>query len=152
MQALDTGGAFVGWGGLQPVFTEFDSAGETVFDARFRAPGVESYRAYRFPWSAAPAENPRAVARATGSDTAVSVSWNGSTEVARWRVRAPDGIAATRRRTGFETTLVLRARVRTITVEGLDATGRVLAKASPVAVVRSGSESRQTRARAPSRR
>ena len=42
-------GAFVGWGGMQPFFTEFDSSGQATFDAAFAAEGVESYRAYALP-------------------------------------------------------------------------------------------------------
>jgi hypothetical protein len=139
MQALAGGGAFVGWGGLRPFFTEFDAAGRMVFDARFRAAGVESYRAYRAPWSAAPAEAPRATARATKAGTVVSMSWNGATAVARWRVRAPGGIATTRPRAGFETTIRLKGKPPTVVVEALDTSGRPLATAKPVMVSRSTS-------------
>ena len=133
MQALPGGGAFVGWGGLQPVFTEFDADGRAVFDARFRAPVVESYRAYRLPWSAAPAERPRAVARSTRSGTVVSASWNGATAVARWRVRAA-GDAVTRPRSGFETKLRLPGRHRAVVVDALDSSGRLLATTTRVPV------------------
>ncbi|MFE9451936.1 arylsulfotransferase family protein [Streptomyces sp. NPDC006739] len=47
-QPLSGGGKFVGWGSL-PYFSEFNSSGEAVFKARFPT-GVNSYRAYRFPW------------------------------------------------------------------------------------------------------
>ncbi len=140
MQALDGGGAFVGWGGLQPWFTEFDAGGRTVFAARFRPPGVESYRAYRLPWSATPAGRPRAAARATRSGTVVSMSWNGATAVARWRVRAPGGSSASRRRTGFETTIRIPRKVRAVAVEALDAAGRRLGPAARAAVSSGASE------------
>jgi hypothetical protein len=47
-QSLENGNQFVGWGAL-PYFSEFDSSGQLVFDARF-PDGVNSYRAYRLPW------------------------------------------------------------------------------------------------------
>lgn len=42
------GRTFVGWGAL-PYLTEFDARGAVVFSAEFPA-GVNTYRAYRFPW------------------------------------------------------------------------------------------------------
>jgi hypothetical protein len=135
MQRLDGDGAFIGWGGLQPEFSEFDRAGRLVFDARFAADGVETYRAYRMPWRATPARPPRAVANATGGVTTVRVSWNGATDVARWRVRGADtGATATAARRGFETTLRLNGRPREVTVDALDASGAVLATTAAVAV------------------
>jgi hypothetical protein len=127
MQQLDGGGAFIGWGGVQPLFTEFSRDGRTVFDARFLAKGVETYRAYRMPWRATPAARPQAVATATGESTTVHVSWNGSTEVSRWRVRSGDaGPAVTAARRGFETTVHVRGRPRRIAVDALDSSGAML--------------------------
>ena len=133
MQQLEGGGAFVGWGGLQPVFTEFDRDGRTVFDARFLAKGVETYRAYRMPWRATPTDRPVAVATATGGRTTVQVTWNGATEVTHWRVRAADaGPEVTTARRGFETTVQLRGQPRRVVVEALDATGTVLGTTAAV--------------------
>ncbi len=122
----DDGSIFVGWGS-QGYFTQFDSRGSTVFDARI-ARGQDTYRAYRFPWVGAPAAAP-AIAQTSGGRN-VYASWNGATEVARWEVLAgasaesltPAGSAA---RTGFET------RIRTdggayVAVRALDAAGQVL--------------------------
>jgi Arylsulfotransferase (ASST) len=135
MQRLGGGAAFIGWGGLQPVFSEFDPNGRLVFDARFVTAGVETYRAYRMPWSATPAQTPRAVATATRGITTVRVSWNGATEVARWRVRAVrTGTTATAARRGFETTLRLNGRPREVVVDALDASGTLLGTTAPVAV------------------
>ena len=135
MQRLDGGGAFIGWGGVQPLFSEFDRHGRLVFDARFLAEGVETYRAYRMAWRARPAQRPRAVATATGRSTTVHVSWNGATDVSRWRVRRTDtGATATAARRGFETTLRLNGRPRTVVAEGLDASGAVLGHTAPTVV------------------
>jgi Arylsulfotransferase (ASST) len=137
MQVLDGGGAFVGWGGLHPEFTEFDRDGDTVFDARFRAQGVETYRAYRMPWRAAGAGRPAAVATASGATTTVKASWNGATEVASWRVR-PSGAGeeTTAPRDGFETSVQVRGRPDSVVVEALDAAGDVLGASEPVPVRR----------------
>jgi hypothetical protein len=50
-------------------------------------PDGESYRAFRFPWSAHPTDGP-AVAVEQGPDDKVKLyaSWNGATEVATWEV------------------------------------------------------------------
>ena len=136
MQALRGGGAFVGWGGTQPVFSEFDGDGRLVFDARFRARHVESYRAYRMPWSARPAGRPAAVASTDGERTRVYASWNGATDVASWRVRTADGTVVAAPRTGFETAITVPGRRRRLTVAALDRAGRVLGT-SPRIEVRS---------------
>jgi Arylsulfotransferase (ASST) len=47
-QTTDYGDLFVGWGAL-PYFSEFDRAGNLVFNAEFPA-GVNTYRAYFLPW------------------------------------------------------------------------------------------------------
>ena len=121
------------WSGAQPAH------GRVVFDARFLAEGVETYRAYRMPWSARPAERPRAVATATGRITTVRVSWNGATDVSRWRVRRTDtGATVTAARRGFETSLRLNGRPRTVVAEGLDASGAVLGRTAPTAVRHAG--------------
>jgi Arylsulfotransferase (ASST) len=127
MQALPGGGAFVGWGGLHPLFTEFDRDGRPVFDARFRAKGVETYRAYRMPWRAAGEGRPRAVARGR----TVRASWNGATRVASWRVAGQD---TTVPRDGFETTVPVPGGAGRVVVEALGPAGKVLGRSAPVAV------------------
>jgi hypothetical protein len=134
MQALADGGAFVGWGGLQPVVSEFDAGGRTVFDARFEAEGVESYRAYRMPWKAVAPGRPAIAAANTGGRTRVSASWNGATDVASWRVRAAGATAATAPRHGFETTIEISGRPSSVVVDALDSSGEVLATSAAASV------------------
>jgi hypothetical protein len=136
MQAMEDGGAFVGWGGLQPVFTEFSADGRMVFDARFTVEGVESYRAYRMPWESGGEGRPAAVARTDGRRTTVHASWNGSTAVTAWRVRAAGGSDATAPRDGFETAIELDRVAREVEVEALGVGGEVLATTPPVRVKR----------------
>jgi hypothetical protein len=51
VQLLADGSAMVGWG-AQPYATQYDREGRIVLDARL-PDGVYSYRAFRFPWTAA---------------------------------------------------------------------------------------------------
>jgi hypothetical protein len=83
-QALANGSSFVGWGEY-PYFTEFNSAGQVVLDGHFPFPG-QSYRAYRFPWSATPAAAPSVGVKVSGATAKVYASWNGATGVSAWRV------------------------------------------------------------------
>jgi len=50
-EPIPGGGEFVGWGSL-PYFSQFDAAGNVVFNAQFPT-GVNSYRAYELPWNPA---------------------------------------------------------------------------------------------------
>jgi hypothetical protein len=134
VQTLPDGHLFVGWGSV-PRFTEFDRDGRVVYDATFSA-GDDSYRAYRFTWAGTPTSRPALAAVAGGSTTTLYASWNGATQVARWRILGgPDAthltVAGTRPRTGFETTIKVRSHAQLFAVEALDATGRILSTSAP---------------------
>src|SRR5208283_176274 len=94
----------------------------------------ESYRSFRFPWSATPATLPSvAVSVAPRDSLRVYLSWNGATDVARWRLQAgasPSVLAPalTSADGGFETVLRLPGAVRFVAAEALDENGRVLAR------------------------
>lgn len=130
-ETLPDGDSFVGWG-AEPYLTEFDPNGRIVWDARLPRPG-ESYRAYKFPWSATPAYPPSiAVRPSKGSGETVYASWNGATTVASWRVLAGPGTSslapvATAARRGFETAIPLSATASQFAVQALDQAGGVLA-------------------------
>jgi hypothetical protein len=123
----DAGGIFVGWGS-QGYFTQYAGNGDVLFDARI-ARGQDTYRAYRLPWTGAPSSPPAVAATAGGRS--VFASWNGATQVARWRVLAgasattlaPSGEAA---RTGFETRIGRPTAAAYVAVQALDAAGEVL--------------------------
>ena len=137
MQALANGDWLIGWGEV-PDISEFSPAGALLFDAHLPA-AVESYRAFRFAWTASPAHPPAfAVAKPAGAPASVYASWNGATNVAAWRVLAgarPDALApvAEAPRTGFETAIALPASVTGsyATVQALDGAGAVLGMATP---------------------
>lgn len=134
-QALADGHVFVGWGS-QGHFSEFDRRGRMLFDARVPR-GYDSYRAYRAPWTATPAQPPSVAASRRGPTTTVWASWNGATEVRRWQVLAGsrrDRLSAVGRSAawgGLETRVRVRSSARYVAVRALDAKGRTLA-VSPV--------------------
>jgi hypothetical protein len=113
VQRLPDQDDLVGWG-QQPYVTEFNPAGDTVFDARFVA-ATDTYRAYRFPWTGTPVTLPAAAVRTTGDDTTLYASWNGTTRTVAWRVLGGSSAAsltrvATTAKTGFETAIRLSQR------------------------------------------
>jgi hypothetical protein len=127
---------FIGWG-QQPYFTEYDQRGRLILDGRFVG-DTSSYRAYRFPWTAAPAAPPAVVASSTGKTTAVYASWDGATTASSWRLLS--GASATTLRaartvpkTGFETAIET-GPARYVRVEALDSRGRTLAESATVPV------------------
>ena len=131
VQVLPNGNVFVGWGS-QPLFSEFSRDGELLFDAKF-PPEAESYRAFRFPWTGKPDDDP-AVAAERGPDDRVTLyaSWNGATEVASWQVLAgpnPDRlepVGSSAPREGFETAITVSTTEPYIGVEARDRSGQVL--------------------------
>ena len=83
-----TSNAFIGWGS-QPYVTEHLPSGEIIFQANVKADGPMNYRAYKFNFTSSPIDHPALYiyARSTDSDpTMFFMSWNGATEVARWRI------------------------------------------------------------------
>lgn len=86
-EPLSNGGFFVGWGQV-PHLTEFNAAGDVVFDATHTGDSegtfASSYRSYKSDWNGIPEGKP-----ALASDAAANkvwASWNGSQEVASWKV------------------------------------------------------------------
>jgi hypothetical protein len=130
-QFLPNGHVLVGWG-QSPHVTEFDRAGDVVFDLRFGGNGADSYRAYRAEWTGRPADDPAVAATRTedGRVTAYA-SWNGATEVARWQLVAGTDAqrqhpVATVPKAGFETALTARTEEPFVRVRALGADGTVL--------------------------
>src|SRR6185436_7561037 len=120
------GNLLVGWGAI-PSITEFTRHGKIVFDAHFAKADDGTYRAIRGRWEGRPATAPQAAA----DGTTVWASWNGATEVARWRVLGGDSAAAlkplaTARKRGFETAIELDDGAAFVAVEALDAAGKLL--------------------------
>jgi hypothetical protein len=136
MQVLPNRNAFIGWGS-EPVFSEFNSDGELLFSANF-PPEVESYRAFRLPWSGHPSDDPVVVAEARpDGEVTLNASWNGATEVATWQVLAgpsPDRLrpVGSVPRDGFETAIAVRTNEPYISVQARHSSGRVLGTARAI--------------------
>lgn len=125
-QRLPNGNVFVGWG-ENPFFTEFSSSGKVLLDGTFGT-GDDSYRAFRFAWVGRPTTKP---AVAVVGKTAYA-SWNGATQVARWRVvGGPDtqhlSPLASAAKRGFETAIRLPRSTPFVAVQALGPDGSILA-------------------------
>ena len=139
MQVLPNGNAFIGWGS-NPLFSEFSKDGDLLFNASF-PPEVESYRAFRYGWSAQPGdEQPAVAADRAASEEKVTLyaSWNGATEVASWEVLAgpnPEelGAVASAPRKGFETAITVEITDPYVGVRAKNSSGRVLGTSKVVA-------------------
>jgi hypothetical protein len=144
VQRLPDGHLFVGFGN-DPYAIEFAPDGRVVADLKMPV-GQHSYRAYRLPWQAHGAARPKAAVR-RGRDGGVRLyaSWNGATDIARWRVlagpagrRGAGAPAADLRplaeaaRTGFETAIALGRGSGQLVAVALDGAGRELARSAPV--------------------
>jgi hypothetical protein len=139
VQQLPDGGHLIGWGAVGLV-TELSPSGSLAL-AMTLAPGVASYRAYRFPWVATPATAPAIAASvASGAATTqIAASWNGATGVVSWQVLAgpsPTALApvgAPVPSTGFQTTIAAPTTAPYVEVQALGASGAVLAASAAVA-------------------
>jgi Arylsulfotransferase (ASST) len=133
-QVLPNGDSFIGWGEA-PYFTEISPSGAVLFDAHIPFPG-ESYRAYRFPWSATPATPPAVAVTSSSADAAtVYASWNGATGVSDWVVLAgasPTSLTpvATVASSGFETAIPVGSGDAYFAVQALGSGGQLLGTSS----------------------
>lgn len=127
--SLPAGNWLMGYGRL-PNFTEYSPSGHVLFDATL-GHEVQDFRTYFSPWSAQAPGAPTVLASAAGGGLEVSVSWNGATQVASWRVLAGASSAslapvASAPRSGFQTTITVRSPGPVVQVQALDAAGAVL--------------------------
>ena len=132
LQALSNGDVLVGWGS-EPYFSEFSAGGQLLFDAHLHG-SYESYRAYRFPWTARRRVPPSIAAQASpaGGPVTVYASWNGDTQTTAWRVLAgpsPQQLqpVISAPRSGFETAITTQAAEAYVAVQALGEGGNVLA-------------------------
>jgi hypothetical protein len=140
LQMLGNGNAVVGWGGNNQTFTEFSERGKVLFEARFLDGGADSYRAYGGPWKGIPKAPPKLAVEPRVGGLRVHMSWNGATEIRRWRVlggysRRDLRALKTVRHRGFETSIKLDGRSKRIAVEALGRSGKTLGASRMVRVV-----------------
>ncbi len=136
LQLLEGGNLVAGWGSANlegpadrtTTITEYASDGAVLFHVAFLGEGINSYRAYRMPWTATPTSDPAATVTDDDGGATVAVAWNGATEVARWELvsSADDEVLATADRAGFETRIEVDDLPAGVVVRALDADGAVL--------------------------
>ncbi len=132
---LGNGHNFIGWGAVGEA-TEFDATDTPILDLLFPA-NVGSYRAVKQVWHATPLTLPDVVITRNGTNVSATVSWNGSTDVARWRLRGgndPNKLhsISSSGRQGFETTVTAQTDNPILDLQALDAHGNILATSAPV--------------------
>jgi hypothetical protein len=108
-QKLPNGNMLIGWGNTNPTATEFHPDGSKAFEFTL-APGVTSYRVFRFPWHARPATPPLLLARYDQHTATLAFSWNGATDIDHYEVfesNLPHPITPTymAAKIGFETAI-----------------------------------------------
>jgi len=110
VQILPNKNVMVSWGN-RAWFSEFAEDGKLLYNAHFGG-GVESFRAWKFPWKGYPKWAPKLLAYAHNDSAPLHayVSWNGATEVTGWQIHAsmstshgPWKTLATVAKDGFET-------------------------------------------------
>jgi EmrB/QacA subfamily drug resistance transporter len=128
-QTLPNGNVFVDWGQV-PYFSEFTKNGTLLFDGAL--PGSDmTYRAYVKPWTGLPTTPPQGAVRRRGGTTTVYASWNGATQLVRWKVLAGASGAqlkpvATKARSGFETSIPVGQGYTAFKLQALDSHGHVI--------------------------
>jgi hypothetical protein len=135
VQMLENGNLMIGWG-AEPYVSEYSAGGTLVYDAHLPK-GAESYRSYRFPWSATPDNPPAAAAAAAGANTTVYASWNGATTVASWEVLAGASAktlapTASGGKSGFESSISVHGKPAYLAVQALGAAGEVLSTSATI--------------------
>ncbi|HEY4276925.1 MAG TPA: arylsulfotransferase family protein [Conexibacter sp.] len=138
VQTLPNGDVFTSWG-QQGHISELTRDGRLLFDLVVPH-GSDSYQAFRSPWRGRPLTRP-AVAAHRGADgrTTVWASWNGATNVRRWRVVAGDRrghlkpIGRPVRRAGFETALTVQTHAPLVAVRAIGVGGRALKASRAIA-------------------
>src|SRR5215212_3395000 len=136
MQILPNSNVLIGWGS-QPFITEFSHDGQPLLEAQF-PPYGESYRAFCFPWSGHPIEDPAvALEQLSAEKVNLYASWNGATEVESWEVLAgprPGRLesAGAVPRDGFETAMLVQSSHSYFAVRAKEHSGRVLGTSAPV--------------------
>jgi hypothetical protein len=136
MQILPNSNVLIGWGS-QPFITEFSHDGQPLLEAHF-PPDGESYRAFRFPWSGHPIEDPAvAVEQLSAEKVKLYASWNGATEVESWEVLAgsrPGRLESVGEVPwdGYETAMLVQSSHSYLAVRAKEHSGRVLGTSAPV--------------------
>jgi hypothetical protein len=134
VRRVEGGGMLVNWGTAGHA-SEFASNGRVALHLDL---GHWSYRAARQPWTGHPSGSPALVVQRRSNGTLdLWASWNGATEIRRWRVLAGAGEGAlvpvgTARFADLETRIRVAAAGPFVAVEALGSGGRVLGRSEVV--------------------
>lgn len=154
----ETANVFIDWA-FEGYISEYDykdGLNRLIMEARFVSDRKRSYRAYKFPFKAAPTEPPvlAILPLGIGQDkiaTAFYVSWNGATEVRSWAFYsgdspnvAPMRKLATVKKRGFETQWVIPTLVRYAYAVALDADGHTLGESVVTSITPAASDEKYT--------
>lgn len=146
VQMMANDNAFVSWS-AQGYMSEHSQNGTLLMEAKFSTPRFDTYRAYKAPFVGTPMEPPVLKAFSFASDAEENahrmvlsyVSWNGATEVAKWKFYGSSskteveseaifvGLGEADKR-GFETMFTSYGHWSRVFVEAIDAEGHVLVK------------------------
>lgn len=154
-QLLPSGNFFVCWS-KRTRLSEHSPDGTLLMHANSKAE-IGTYRGYKFPWVGHPKQPPNVysaafVAGADRMSTMAYVSWNGATEVVKWKLYETDDegenmkcVNETTRR-GFETDITYEGYARYVAVEALDRSDQTIGRSEVVHTLApvEDSESRQT--------
>ena len=94
VQRLPNGNMLMGWG-QAGALSEVTPDGMLVLHARFSSPGVASYRAYKYNFTATPEDRPALWTYSPSESSPTTmfyVSWNGATEVHLWNFYTCDDV------------------------------------------------------------
>ena len=139
-QVLPDGGAFISWS-TQGYLSEYAADGRCILEAEFLSPRFNTYRAYKFNFTGFPEELPmlKVYAYEVGLlqwGTAFHVSWNGATEVAKWKFYSVHEesselvLLGSAKKQGFETSFMSTINVGCSWAEAISENGTVLGKSA----------------------
>lgn len=143
-QLLPNGNVALGWGST-PLFSEVSKKGKVLLDAVWPTPDL-NYRTYVQRWTGIPSFPPSGAVRNNHGKTTVYASWDGDTQVVSWRVLAGSSAnhlkaVATKRKSGFETTIPLTSSSKVYKVQAVDARHHVLGTSGAFPTKSGGSHS-----------
>jgi hypothetical protein len=138
-QILPNKNVLIGWG-MYPSISEHTEDGTAIFFATLASPDSQNYHAFKANWTAKPSNPPtlRTYSASANSPTTFWVSWNGATDVDRWRIHAtsPESDEFTPldviHNQGFQTTYPSSSNHPRAFAEAIAANGSSLANSSVV--------------------
>src|SRR5690606_26979215 len=130
--------ALMGWGSTYRI-SEITPTGEVAFDATFLETPTNSYRARKAEWYGIPKFRPAIASRKTESGATVWASWNGATNIARWRVLTGPSAkqrkaVGTRPWANLETAIKLGNLGKFVRVEAISFKGEVIGRSAVTAL------------------